>query len=167
MGYAARVFVRRPFIALALLACVALPVGCSKDRVEECNALIDAINKSQSQVHKTTLKTQGKPPTPESLEELATSLDTLVAKIRQLEIEDAELRAFRDRYATTCEQLGDAVRKLSLTIDDQALINKANRELNDYRPKERALTVEINRFCTAGTPAEKPSGEAERSSPAE
>ncbi len=153
MGYAARVSGRRPLPALVALALAVVGVACT-DRVEECNTLIDAINTSQSQVHKTTLKTQGKPPTPESLEELATALDTLVAKIRKLPIEDAELGAFRDRYAKTCEELGDVVRKLSLTIDDQALIDGANRELVAYRPKERALTVEINRFCTAGTRAE-------------
>ncbi|MSP25051.1 MAG: hypothetical protein EXR75_07780 [Myxococcales bacterium] len=148
----------RPLALLLSLAFGCVGLGCT-DPVGECNALIDIINQRQSHIHDITRGRGAAAPTPESLESLATALDNLSAKIRALPVKNSDVGAFRSHYATMVEALADAVRKLALNVDDQALIDKANAELAKYRQRERVLRLALNRFCTKGDDSGVPTNE--------
>jgi len=136
----------RPAVAFAALATLAAVTGCDS-KIAQCNRLIDVINKEQAPLKKETGNE------PKALQELASTLDDVSAKVKAVQVEDAKLVEFRDQYATMASDLAVASRETAKAIEskDSAVAREAAKKMSSFSPRESELVNSINNYCS-GSP---------------
>jgi hypothetical protein len=112
-------------VALAAAALVA-QVGCGKSKVTQCNALIDAANKSQAGFEHVD------PDKPEKMKAALEKVKKGNAEVAAVQLEDAKLKGFRDDYVKTHEALAVSFGKLA---DLSVKLEKAEKS-NDAKAAE-------------------------------
>lgn len=132
--------------AFACAALLTAASGCDS-KIAQCNRLIDVINKEQAPLKKETGSD------PEALKKLASTLDDVSAKVKAVQIEDAQLVQYRDDYAKMATDLAGASRETAEALEgsDSAKAQEAAKKMSSFGPRESELVNNINNYCT-GSP---------------
>jgi hypothetical protein len=92
--------------ALAVGSLVAVS-GCGKSKITQCNALIDAANKSQAGFEHVD------PDKPEKMKAALVKVKQGNTDVAAVPLEDAKLKGYRDGYVKTHESLATQFQKLA------------------------------------------------------
>lgn len=132
----------RFFIAFSLGL---LASACGPNKVQECNALIDVINKNVVNVEKNTSED------PKSVLALADSMDQVASEAAKVPLKISELIKFNGEYQMMARDVAKAARELSAAVgaNDQARIAAAQAAMDKIVKQEDPLVANINRFCGA------------------
>ena len=93
--------------AVAMVSLVAVTAGCGKSKITQCNALIDAANKSQAGFEHVD------PDKPEKMKAALTKVKQGNTDVAAVPLEDAKLKGLRDAYVKTHESLAVEFQKLT------------------------------------------------------
>lgn len=136
----------RPLAVIVTLV-LALSIGCSDAKMDQCRDLISEGNRAQSlfsNLDKIALN-------PDELNRRATAVDESVKRLRALSIHDAPLRAFRDRYASGLESSSQGMRDLARHAGEPRNPSDYNRvadRLDGVSATEAKLVGEVNAYCS-------------------
>lgn len=132
-----------PFVTLIL-------VGCGPSKVDQCNALVDAGNKSQSGF----VALEAAMLNPDSFQKRIDKIDEDAKGVAGVKLEDPKLVGFRDKYATGLTDYTKILKQMKPILKDEAKtddVNKLIDQLNAISDKEGKLIDEINTYCS-GSP---------------
>lgn len=134
----------RPALAATLIG-LAL-VGCGPSKVDQCNALVDAGNKSQSAF----VALQAAMLNEASFQTRIDKIDEHAKAVRGVQVADPKLVDMRDRYAGGLEEYAKIMKNMKPILKDDAKVDTLNKhidELNAVSDKESKLIDEINGYC--------------------
>ncbi len=165
----------RTIVALAMVMAASLAlVGCGGKKLEECKALIGAINPHTTQVRKlsdsltadTSMEAGAK-----IFQSMATEVETGAAEVKKLNMETPELKKFGEDYQKMCadsskafkdmiavsKKIGDAQKAAATNPEAaQADLTKAQAdaataeaEMKKATAPEDGIVDGINKFCGA------------------
>lgn len=93
-------------VAVAVSSLVAM-TGCGKSKITQCNALIDAANKSQAGFEHVD------PDKPEKMKAALAKVKQGNTDVAAVQLEDPKLKGLRDAYVKTHESLATEFQKLA------------------------------------------------------
>lgn len=140
-----------PFAALvAVLGLVAGASGCGQNKVSECNALIEVINKGVQSIEKGT-KAGGDQGKAEELKAMADAMDKVAADAAQVKLTTPELQKFSTEYQTMARDVAKAARELAAATEANDLDKRdaAHAAIDKAIKQEDPLVDSINKFCQA------------------
>jgi hypothetical protein len=113
-------------------------------KMDECNALIGAINDAQGALK----DVKGNEPT--GLQRLATTLDGVAEGIEAVELSDTELVELRDGYVAMARDLSKASRGTAdaLRANDDQKAKEGAKVMATSGQRERRIVDDINTYCT-------------------
>jgi hypothetical protein len=130
-------------LTLALgISAVGTLVGCD-NKIGQCNALIEVINKEQGPLKSASGSD------PAALKKLADTLDNVATKVEGVELKDEKLVGFRDDYAEMAKELGKASRDTATALEsnDPQKAAEAAKAMKGFGPRESDLVDNINNYC--------------------
>lgn len=120
--------------------------GCGPSKVEQCNALVDAGNKSQSGF----VALEAAMLNPDSFQKRIDQIDADAKVVQGVKLEDAKLVGFRDKFATGLTDYTKVMKDMKAILKDEAKtddLNKMIDQLNAISDKEGKVIDEINGYC--------------------
>ncbi|MEB3360086.1 MAG: hypothetical protein VKK04_25395 [Synechococcales bacterium] len=138
-------------IALGILATVS--VGCSEGTVSQCVRLIDIANAAATEVE--TVTQSSTPDDTEAFLTIAETADQAATDLGTLELSDAQLQTFKQRFIQLYQETGKATRDLVAAVEaaDREAAEAAYAQLEAATSQEEPLVEEVNIYCRA-TPTE-------------
>ncbi|WP_437592585.1 hypothetical protein [Sorangium sp. So ce1000] len=134
---------------VAALGLVAGAGGCGQNKVSECNALIEVINKGVQSIEKGTKGgTEGGS---SELKSMADAMDKVAADASQVKLTTPELQKFSSEYQAMAKDVAKAARDLATAADanDAEKSNTAQAAIEKAIKQEDPLVDNINKFCQA------------------
>lgn len=129
-------FAHRCFAAGIALAGALMVFGCGEiTKVQECNAVIDTINKNSTAIKEFDAK--------KDLEEQAKKLEDFEKKIGEVKITDAELKKNVEEYRKMVTDMA----KLARDLKDPTKFDELEKRSNDISKTESDLVDKINGYC--------------------
>ncbi|WP_437783964.1 hypothetical protein [Sorangium sp. So ce1097] len=137
----------------ALVAALGLVVGaggCGQNKVSECNALIEVINKGVQSIEKGTKAGTDQGGSSE-LKAMADAMDKVAADAAQVKLTTQELQKFSSEYQAMAKDVAKAARDLATAADanDAEKSNAAQAAIEKAIKQEDPLVDNINKFCQA------------------
>ncbi|WP_437602218.1 hypothetical protein [Sorangium sp. So ce590] len=135
---------------VAALGLVAGAGGCGQNKVSECNALIEVINKGVQSIEKGT-KTGADQGGSSELKTMAEAMDKVAADAAQVKLTTPELQKFSGEYQAMAKEVAKAARDLATAADanDAEKSNTAQAAIEKAIKQEDPLVDNINKFCQA------------------
>jgi methyl-accepting chemotaxis protein len=130
-------------ILLGLAACG------PKKKIEECQALVAAINDGVDRIHKTM---SGPPDAGESVSELralATEMDNIAKAADAVNLTTPELVKLSQRYQDLTKEVATAARELADAVAavDVEKRDKLQTRMEETVKREDPLVEDLNKFC--------------------
>lgn len=97
----------RIFVLALVVGSLVAVSGCGKSKITQCNALIDAANKSQAGFEHV------EPDKPEKMGAAIAKVKQGNTEVGAVQLEDAKLKGLRDGYVKTHESLANSFQKLA------------------------------------------------------
>jgi hypothetical protein len=141
----------KPTIAVAGVAAVAIGViGCSGNKVAQCNRMIEVANQTANQVRAVTQNTS--PQNVEAMTKIADTTDQAAAEMQSVEVTDEQLQTYKDRFITMYANTSKATRELVTAIDAKngEAAEQSYTALQTATSQEGALVTEVNNYCSGG-----------------
>ncbi len=130
-----------------LIASTALALaGCGPSKVDQCNALIDAGNKSQNGF----VALEAAMLNPDSLQKRIDQINTDAKGVSGVKLEDPKLVEFRDKYAAGLTECTGLLSKMKPILKDEAKTDELNKFIDQWNAlsdKEGKLIDDINGYC--------------------
>lgn len=122
--------------------------GCQK-KSNECNQLIEVINKGVDNLNK--MPKTADPTGAADLKTMADTMEKLATDASKVELTVPELKKFSGEYQTMTKDIAKSARDLAAAADakDPAKINAAQAALDKATKAEDPLVDSINKFCQA------------------
>ncbi|MGK3995391.1 hypothetical protein [Sorangium sp. So ce1024] len=135
---------------VAALGLVAGAGGCGQNKVSECNALIEVINKGVQSIEKGTKAGTDQGGSSE-LKAMADAMDKVAADAAQVKLTTPELQKFSSEYQAMAKDVAKAARDLATAADanDADKSNAAQAAIEKAIKQEDPLVDNINKFCQA------------------
>lgn len=135
---------------VAALGLVAGAGGCGQNKVSECNALIEVINKGVQSIEKGTKAGTDQGGSSE-LKAMADAMDKVAADAAQVKLTTPELQKFSGEYQAMAKDVAKAARDLATAADanDAEKSNAAQSAIEKAIKQEDPLVDNINKFCQA------------------
>ncbi|KYF53860.1 hypothetical protein WMF18_10920 [Sorangium sp. So ce315] len=135
---------------VAALGLVAGAGGCGQNKVSECNALIEVINKGVQSIEKGTKAGTDQGGSSE-LKAMADAMDKVAADAAQVKLTTQELQKFSSEYQAMAKDVAKAARDLATAADanDAEKSNAAQAAIEKAIKQEDPLVDNINKFCQA------------------
>ena len=132
-----------PLVSVALVAIA----GCSETRQAQCNRLITVANQAVREVEVVVQANQM--PNNEAFLKVADSAQKAKTEMQAVQLTDPQLVAFRDRYVSHYDKLGQSARTLVDAIQKQdfAIAKQAQESFQAVTREEPGLVSEINGYC--------------------
>jgi hypothetical protein len=129
-------------LGLGLLLLGLLP-GCD-GRISQCNALISVINAEQEPIKKASGGN------PEALRKLGDAIENVSTKVSEVQVEDAKILEFRNKYAEMAKEVAAAARDTAIAIEakDHKKATEAAELMSSFGTRESELVGEINGYCS-------------------
>jgi hypothetical protein len=120
--------------------------GCQK-KANECNQLIEVINKGVDNLNK--LSKSADPTSSADFKTMADTMEKLATDASKVELTVPELKKYSGEYQTMVKEAAKAARDLAAAVDakDPAKMASANTALDKATKAEEPLVEGINKFC--------------------
>ena len=121
-------------------------------RIKQCNRLVEVINRHAGSL-------SGDVPTgDDALDQVAQRVDAARAEVEKVSLEDAELKAQRQRYVAFAEKVAEAARAASAAVakEDVPALTEATSRLTTASAEEAEVVDAINEYCQGDKPADAP-----------
>lgn len=129
-------FAHRCFASGLALAGAMMAFGCGEiTKVQECNAVIDTINKNSAAIKDFDAK--------KDLEDQAKKLEEFEKKIGEVKITDGELKKNVEDYRKMVTDMA----KLARDLKDPTKVDELEKRSNDITKTESDLVDKINGYC--------------------
>lgn len=144
---------RYQFVLSGAVMGAALLLGstaCGQKKINECNSLIEVINKGVASLDKGS-KGGADPTGTADLKSMADSMDKVAADAAKVELTIPELKKYSADYQAMAKDVAKAARDMAAAADakDLAKINTAQGALDKAVKQEDPLVDQINKFCQA------------------
>jgi hypothetical protein len=141
----------RRFVARASIVAVLglWLASCSENRSSQCVKLIGVANQAVNSIEQVTAPTGAD--SIEALRKIAAVAEATNQSMRELNLTDAELVKFRDRFTAMYEATSAATQSLiqSSSVKDTAASQKAYEALKASTSQESPLVDQVNGYCNA------------------
>ncbi len=129
-------------------------LGCGQSKIEECNALVNALKPGIEDIHSRTSSIASKIASkPEALSEfsgLADAADKVAEEGSKIEVRSAELQKLSAEYQKVMKDFAAAARQVSAAKPSEAgKMNSAADTLEKIGKEEEKLVEDINKYCQA------------------
>ena len=134
-------------VAVALL--VGLP-GCGQKKINECNQLIEVINKGVDSLAKAS-RANSDPTGTADYKTMADTMDAVAGDAAKVELSVPELKKLSLDYQTMAKEVAKSAREMVAAADSQdfAKVNTAKAAVEKAVKQEDPLVDSINKFCHA------------------
>lgn len=134
-------------VAVALL--VGIP-GCGQKKINECNQLIEVINKGVDSLNKAS-RVNSDPTGTADYKTMADTMDAVAGDAAKVELTVPELKKLSQDYQTMAKEVAKAAREMVAAADSQdfAKVNTAKAAVEKAVKQEDPLVDSINKFCHA------------------
>ncbi|AUX41359.1 hypothetical protein SOCE26_027700 [Sorangium cellulosum] len=135
-------------LAAALVALGLGAGGCGQNKIAECNALIEVINKGVQSIDKGS-KAGADQGGSNDLKVMADAMDKVAADAAQVKLTTPELQKFSGEYQAMAKDVAKAARDLAAAADanDAEKTNTAQAAIEKAIKQEDPLVDNINQFC--------------------
>ncbi|WP_437680405.1 hypothetical protein [Sorangium sp. So ce131] len=135
-------------LAAALVALGLGAGGCGQNKIAECNALIEVINKGVQSIDKGS-KAGADQGGSSELKAMADAMDKVAADAAQVKLTTPELQKFSGEYQAMAKDVAKAARDLAAAADanDAEKTNTAQAAIEKAIKQEDPLVDNINQFC--------------------
>ncbi len=134
-------------VAVALL--VGVP-GCGQKKINECNQLIEVINKGVDSLNKAS-RTNADPTGTTDYKTMADTMDAVANDAAKVELTVPELKKLSADYQVMAKEVAKSARELVAAADSQdfAKVSTAKAAVEKAVKQEDPLVDSINKFCHA------------------
>jgi len=135
-------------VALALLVGTA---GCGQKKINECNQLIEVINKGVDSLNKASKTNSNDPTGTADYKTMADTMDAVAADAAKVELTVPDLKKLSQDYQAMAKDVAKAAREMVAAADSQdfAKVNTAKAAVEKAVKQEDPLVDNINKFCHA------------------
>jgi hypothetical protein len=135
-------------VGLALLVGTA---GCGQKKINECNQLIEVINKGVDTLNKASKANPNDPSGTAEYKSMADTMDAVAADAAKVELTVPELKKLSQDYQAMAKEVAKAAREMVAAADSQdfAKVNTAKAGVEKAVKQEDPLVDSINKFCHA------------------
>lgn len=135
-------------VGVALL--IGIP-GCGQKKINECNQLIEVINKGVESLNKASRASANDPSGTAEYKTMADTMDAVAADAAKVELTEPKLKELSGQYQTMAKSVAKAARELVTAADSQdfAKVNTAKAAVEKAVKEEDPLVDSINKFCHA------------------
>jgi hypothetical protein len=144
MSRIADTFFGRPARWLSLMGLsLMLMTGC-KDKIGQCNLLIQVINEEGKKIPKMETKD------PASFDRAAESFEKTAKRAEAVQLEDEKLITFRNEYRDMLLDLAKATRGIvkAKKSKDPVQIKNANSKMESFKKRESSYLERLNSYCS-------------------
>ncbi|AKT39751.1 hypothetical protein [Chondromyces crocatus] len=129
---------------------LALVTGCGQNKISECNALIEVINKGVQSLEKGQ-KANPDPTGAADLKVMADAMEKVAADAAVVKLTLPELQKFSTDYQGMAREVSKAARDMAAAAEakDPDKINVAQAAMEKAVKQEDPLVDGINKFCQA------------------
>ncbi len=125
--------------------------GCGQKKINECNQLIEVINKGVDSLNKASKSNSADPTGTTEYKTMADTMDAVAADAAKVELTVPELKKLSQDYQTMAKDVAKAARDMVAAADSQdfAKVNTAKAAVEKAVKQEDPLVDSINKFCHA------------------
>lgn len=131
--------------AIGLIIVLGASLASCGEKSTQCNRLISVSNQTADQVD--TITQAATPQDIEALTRLADTFDRANQQIHSVDLTNAQLQSYRDRFAALYANTAKASRALIAARSRGSGIQQAYDELRSAIQSEDALVTEVNSYC--------------------
>jgi len=135
-------------VGVALL--IGIP-GCGQKKINECNQLIEVINKGVESLNKASRANANDQSGTAEYKTMADTMDAVAADAAKVELTEPKLKELSGQYQTMAKSVAKAARELVAAADTQdfAKVNTAKAAVEKAVKEEDPLVDSIYKFCHA------------------
>lgn len=142
----------------SLMSCVIMGVallvgtpGCGQKKINECNQLIEVINKGVDSLNKASKSNSNDSTGTADYKAMADTMDAVAGDAAKVELSVPELKKFSQDYQSMAKEVAKAAREMVAAYDAQdfAKVNTAKAAVEKAVKQEDPLVESINHFCHA------------------
>ncbi|HMY17378.1 MAG TPA: hypothetical protein PKA58_13735 [Polyangium sp.] len=125
--------------------------GCGQKKINECNQLIEVINKGVDSLNKASKSNSADPTGTTEYKTMADTMEAVAADAAKVELTVPELKKLSQDYQTMAKDVAKAAREMVTAADSQdfAKVNAAKANVEKAVKQEDPLVDSINKFCHA------------------
>lgn len=133
----------------ALTAGLAL-VGCGKNKVTQCNALVQVLNTGAQSLEKAE-KSSADPESAASLRAVADAMEKTAADAEKAPVSLPELKKYSADYQAMAREVAKSAREMADAAEkkDSEKVAQANAALEKAAKQEEPIIEGLNKFCQA------------------
>lgn len=137
----------KAMLAVVSIAALGMVVGCTENKVSQCNRLIDVANRAVTDVQ--TVTESASPQDVEAMSKIAETADRAATEMQAVKLSDEQLLSYQDRFVTMYADTSKATRDLIAAMGEQngSAAQQAYSNLQTATNQEGALVTEINSYC--------------------
>ncbi len=136
------------FVGVALLVGA---TGCGQKKINECNQLIEVINKGVDSLNKASKGTSNDLSGTADYKNMADTMDAVAADAAKVELTVPELKKLSSDYQAMAKEVAKSAREMVGAADSQdfAKVSTAKAAVEKAVKQEDPLVDSINKFCHA------------------
>lgn len=147
-------FSRKRSVVMLTVALGVLAIGCSQNRIAQCNQLIEVANQAVTDVQAIT--ENASPDDPAAFLRIADTADQARTNLQAIEITDEQLQTYQERFVALYTNTGESTRNLveAVNAQDNQAAQQAYDALQQAIAEEPNLVNEVNSYCGGNAPAQ-------------
>lgn len=125
--------------------------GCGQKKINECNQLIEVINKGVESLNKASKANANDPSGTADYKTMADTMEAVAADAAKVELSVPELKKLSQDYQAMAKEVAKAAREMVAAADSQDFgkVNTAKAAVEKAVKQEDPLVDSINKFCHA------------------
>lgn len=148
-------FSRNRAVVVLSAALGVFAIGCSQNKIAQCNQLIEVANEAVTEVQAIT--ENASPDDPAAFLRIADTADQAKTNLQAIEVTDGQLQTYQERFVTLYTNTGDSTRNLveAVNAQDNQAAQQAYDALQQAIAEEPNLVNEVNGYCGGRAPAQQ------------
>ena len=141
-------------VVLLAAALGVLAVGCSENKVAQCNQLIEVANQAVTDVQAIT--ENASPDDPEAFLRIADTADQAKANLEAIALTDEQLQTYQEQFVMLYTNTSESTRNLvnAVNAQDNQAAQQSYDALQQAITEEPNLVNEVNSYCGGSAPAQ-------------
>jgi mevalonate kinase len=137
---------KRAVIGLAALGIAA--IGCSQNKVAQCNQLIEVANQAVTDVQAIT--ENASPDDPAAFLRIADTAEQARTNLEAIELTDEQLQTYQESFIAIYTSTSESTRNLveAVNAQDNQAAQQAYDALQQAVSEEPELVTEVNSYCS-------------------
>lgn len=125
--------------------------GCGQKKINECNQLIEVINKGVDSLNKASKANSNDPTGTADYKTMADTMEAVAGDAAKVELTVPELKKLSADYQAMAKEVAKSAREMVAAADSQdfAKVNTAKAAVEKAVKEEDPLVDSINKFCRA------------------